>query len=621
MMDLDSFKAYNDRHGHPGRRLAAPPGATAIYGAARSDDRVYRYGGDEFALILPDTGVAEAARVAGRIRRAVSALTDADPTPVTITVGVAAMPGDATRPRGPDRGGGHGPLLRQAGRRGPRRARRPLTADVGDLRGTLEEARRGRASGTATTSTPSSTSSSARRQLAGPHHDGQDSLRDALLTIARSFDGRGAAARGHADRVGRLASAVGGRLGLGDDERHSIELAGRLHLLDAHGVAELSSIPSLREVAALIEGYRRPRRPDRAARVRPRSAPTSSARRTTTTSSCPAAGDPRVGRAEAMAMLRASPAGYRRDVLERSPASSRSAGCRADGGADDDDHGPRRSAGRPGGIIPPPMTSSRLASLRPAGAAGLCALVGRDRPRRVLHAVADADARRRRAADRPATPAGPTPTPSPTPEPDAALHERAGPRPRALIPTEAAGAVVAVAPSDEFALTPGDIAVAFGEIGNRFSSRSLAYVEQRAARCTRCASTPGAVDRATWSRTLATAGRYVGIAGPRPEPWERPSSSTQRVWTVARGQRHRRRHAPVHVVERRHRLPAHRRRRRGQHGRSSRSCRASRRRRRRPVPSGSPSPPRSPSASSRGLTCIGLSSAPCWTRRPLVRMG
>ena len=49
MMDLDSFKAYNDRYGHPAGDALLHQAAAAIYGAARSNDRVFRYGGDEFA--------------------------------------------------------------------------------------------------------------------------------------------------------------------------------------------------------------------------------------------------------------------------------------------------------------------------------------------------------------------------------------------------------------------------------------------------------------------------------------------------------------------------------------------------------------------------------------------
>jgi diguanylate cyclase (GGDEF)-like protein len=95
MMDLDRFKAYNDHHGHPAGDELLKRIATALRGSARADERVYRYGGDEFALILPDTSVDDAVRVSERLRRAVAALSESDPTPVTITVGIAGLPDDA----------------------------------------------------------------------------------------------------------------------------------------------------------------------------------------------------------------------------------------------------------------------------------------------------------------------------------------------------------------------------------------------------------------------------------------------------------------------------------------------------------------------------------------------
>lgn len=100
MMDLDRFKAYNDHHGHPAGDELLKGVASALRDAVRADERVYRYGGDEFALILPDTSIDDAVRVSERLRRAVAALSASDPTPVTITVGVAGLPDDA-----PDRGG------------------------------------------------------------------------------------------------------------------------------------------------------------------------------------------------------------------------------------------------------------------------------------------------------------------------------------------------------------------------------------------------------------------------------------------------------------------------------------------------------------------------------------
>jgi hypothetical protein len=101
---------------------------------------------------------------------------------------------------------------------------------------------------------------------------------------------------------------------LADDERHSIELAGRLHLLDADGLGELSSIPSLREVAALIEGYRRLADGGRRGRRVPIGAHIVGAANDYDELVSGGTGR-RVGRTEAMRMLRSSPAGYRRDVL------------------------------------------------------------------------------------------------------------------------------------------------------------------------------------------------------------------------------------------------------------------------------------------------------------------
>jgi diguanylate cyclase (GGDEF)-like protein len=96
MMDLDRFKAYNDRHGHPAGDALLHRVATAIAGAARTGDRVYRYGGDEFALILPGTTTADAVRLGERIRKAVNRITVGEAAEVTITVGVASLPADAT---------------------------------------------------------------------------------------------------------------------------------------------------------------------------------------------------------------------------------------------------------------------------------------------------------------------------------------------------------------------------------------------------------------------------------------------------------------------------------------------------------------------------------------------
>jgi len=177
------------------------------------------------------------------------------------------------------------------------------------------------------------------------------------------------------------------------------------------------------------------------------------------------------------------------------------------------------------------MTISRLAALRLAGAAslGLAAAVA-------LGACTTTDASptveptpsvATTATPEPSPSTSPSPTPAPTPrftnEPDPELA--------ALIPTEAAGATIVVAPFDEFALTPGDVAVAFGEIGSRFGSLALAYVEQPRTTLYAMRVDGEAVTTDDLEPHLATAGRYVGIAGLDREPWESAVVAGHRVWT------------------------------------------------------------------------------------------
>jgi diguanylate cyclase (GGDEF)-like protein len=94
MLDLDSFKGFNDTCGHPaGDALLAGVG-DAMRAATRSGDGLYRYGGDEFAVILPGATRIEAFEVVERIRRGVAALPAPTGPRVTISAGVACHPDD-----------------------------------------------------------------------------------------------------------------------------------------------------------------------------------------------------------------------------------------------------------------------------------------------------------------------------------------------------------------------------------------------------------------------------------------------------------------------------------------------------------------------------------------------
>jgi diguanylate cyclase (GGDEF)-like protein len=98
MMDLDSFKAFNDTYGHPAGDALLQTVAKAIVGATRQNDRAYRYGGDEFALLLLGAGRSHADEVAGRVRVAVRAAVLVSPlangVPFGASVGVAHWPAE-----------------------------------------------------------------------------------------------------------------------------------------------------------------------------------------------------------------------------------------------------------------------------------------------------------------------------------------------------------------------------------------------------------------------------------------------------------------------------------------------------------------------------------------------
>ena len=94
MLDIDLFKIVNDTHGHSIGDQVLRGLAALCSSSIRTVDLLCRYGGEEFTLILPGTGLAEATRIAERLRASVEATpipTDAGEVKITLSIGLAEL--------------------------------------------------------------------------------------------------------------------------------------------------------------------------------------------------------------------------------------------------------------------------------------------------------------------------------------------------------------------------------------------------------------------------------------------------------------------------------------------------------------------------------------------------
>jgi diguanylate cyclase (GGDEF)-like protein len=98
--DMDWFKQINDRLGHATGDQLLQSVAKAIGAALRETDQVFRYGGEEFVVVLSNTSNAEAVAIAERIRSQLEKrdlATDSGPVHATISIGVSTSAADDTR--------------------------------------------------------------------------------------------------------------------------------------------------------------------------------------------------------------------------------------------------------------------------------------------------------------------------------------------------------------------------------------------------------------------------------------------------------------------------------------------------------------------------------------------
>ncbi len=98
LCDLNGFKALNDAHGHAAGDVALEQIGAVLRSGLRRADAAYRIGGDEFALILPETTAEDAAAVAGRVSAAMTSAFTGSMAGLGAGFGIAVCPRDGVSP-------------------------------------------------------------------------------------------------------------------------------------------------------------------------------------------------------------------------------------------------------------------------------------------------------------------------------------------------------------------------------------------------------------------------------------------------------------------------------------------------------------------------------------------
>ena len=203
--DIDSFSAVNERHGHAAGDDALQLVAADCLKWKRRIDQAARIGGEEFALLLPETDERGAFIVAERLRRATHRTFADAGLPVTISFGVASSPAHGTDPVA---------LLRAADRAVA------AAKDLGSDRTVIY-------------------SDEVARTLAesGGEADGQLQLAT-VIALAEALDIRDTGTGQHSHTVGQYAELMARELGFEEEHVERVRLAGVLHDIGKIGISD-----------------------------------------------------------------------------------------------------------------------------------------------------------------------------------------------------------------------------------------------------------------------------------------------------------------------------------------------------------------------------------------------
>ncbi len=241
MMDLDGFKRVNDRSGHLEGDKVLTAVARILEARSRQFNAVARYGGDEFAMLMPEGSTEQAQNLAERLRASLAADPFLSSYGVTASFGIATFPVHGATPEEILRIADSGMYLAKHEKGNcVRLASGSAQSASADLEHQLLEAYLGVAVKRMFSTGPEAFNQYLQRfEQATQKSDGQSpSLMDTVAALAFAIDAKDHYTQGHSQAVSRLSARIAREVGLADEDVEEIRLAGILHDIGKIGVPE-----------------------------------------------------------------------------------------------------------------------------------------------------------------------------------------------------------------------------------------------------------------------------------------------------------------------------------------------------------------------------------------------
>ncbi|MFC1962109.1 diguanylate cyclase domain-containing protein [Chloroflexota bacterium] len=207
-LDIDNFKKYNDINGHLAGDNVLRQTGKLFQRVLRNVDMAFRYGGDEFSILLPETPVQGAKKLGEILRLEIETLTNTQGMPVNCSFGIGSWPAD-----------------------GMTREDLILSADAALYYAKRNGKNRVSLASEVTTTDILTTNSQTMLKSMKPNLD-------AIYALAATVDAKDSYTYGHSKKVSKHAAHIGGIIGYSPESIERIRTAGLLHDIGKIGIAD-----------------------------------------------------------------------------------------------------------------------------------------------------------------------------------------------------------------------------------------------------------------------------------------------------------------------------------------------------------------------------------------------